>query len=325
MCPTCASLKPSTDAKSVCDISSAMYCFYAEFDLGMASNVRWGVWSVLLSRKQFSKDVEYVHGKKNVSSQDCGLLTQISDFVNYYVEKGLAKRASLLAEKSTDPTRYVFLDHLVRHTNDRNAIRSELLNVLLAGRDTTASLLSNVWFTLSKRTDVWNKLREDIDILDGRLPTFEQLKELKYLRAVLNESLRVHPVVPLNWREAVVDTTLPLGGGEDGNSPIFIPKGQTVTWSTYAMHKRKDYYGDDADEYKPERWLGQDGLRPGWEVLSIFSTVLLIEKNRLTILSVSSIQWRSKNLYRTTIRVDRGLIHNSPSRANIQEHREQGS
>lgn len=240
----------------------------AEFALEMVSNVRWGLWSALLSKKQSTNDFEYVHGKWSILSQGCPPLTQISDFVDYYVKKGLAKRASLLAETSIDTIRYVFLDHLVRHTSDRNVIRSELLNILLAGRDTTASLLSNVWFMLSKRTDVWIKLRKDVDVLGGKLPTFEQLKELKYLQAVLNESLRVHPVVPLNWREAVVDTTLPLGGGKDGNSPIFIAKGQTVTWSTYIMHRRKDYFGDDADEYKPERWLSRDGLRPGWEVFS---------------------------------------------------------
>lgn len=91
---------------------------------------------------------------------------------------------------------------------------------------------------------------------------------------MLNESLRVYPLVPVNSREAIVDTTLPLGGGEDGNSPMFIRKGQTVTWSTYAMHRRKDYYGEDADEYKPERWLGPNGIRPGWEVCLTYCRAL---------------------------------------------------
>lgn len=161
----------------------------------------------------------------------------------------------------------MFIDELVRQTDDRIRIRSELLNILLAGRDTTASLLSNVWWTLSKRPDVWAKLREDIDTLDGEIPTLEQVKELKYLRAVLNESLRLYPVVPLNSRQAEVDTTLPLGGGPNGDAPILVKSGQLVTWSTHAMHRRKDFYGEDADEYRPERWLGENGLRPGWEYL----------------------------------------------------------
>ena len=73
--------------------------------------------------------------------------------------------------------------------------------------------------------------------------------------------MRLYPVVPGNARTAVVDTILPLGGGEDGKSPIFIPKGQIVQYSVYAMHRRKDLYGEDAEEFKPERW---DTYRPGW-------------------------------------------------------------
>ena len=167
-------------------------------------------------------------------------------------------------------SRYVFLHELVSQTADKIKIRSELLNILLAGRDTTASLLSNVWFELSNRPDVWRRLQRDVDSVNGECPTFEKLKDMKYLRAVLNESLRLYPVLPENDRQADVDTTLPVGGGDDGKSPVFVKKGQLVHWSLYAMHRRKDLYGEDAEEFKPERWLDQGekkGLRVGWEYL----------------------------------------------------------
>ena len=67
-----------------------------------------------------------------------------------------------------------------------------------------------------------------------------------------------------NARDAVDDTYLPLGGGPDGKSPLFVPKGGVVAWSLFAMHRRKDYYGEDAEEFRPERW---ETLRPGWEYL----------------------------------------------------------
>ena len=188
----------------------------------------------------------------------------LTDFVDAFVEKGLARRHSA---KFNPSSRYVFLDELILQTTDKVQIRSELLNILLAGRDTTASLLSNVWFELSKRPDIYAKLRAEIDTLGGERPSFTRLKELKYLRAVLNESLRLYPVVPGNSREAVNDTTLPLGGGHDGQSPVFVPKGTIVGWSVYTMHRRKDYYGEDSEEFRPERWLGEKGLRPGWEYL----------------------------------------------------------
>lgn len=109
---------------------------------------------------------------------------------------------------------------------------------------------------------------------------------MKYLRACLNESLRLYPVVPLNSREALEDTILPRGGGEDGMAPIFIPKGGLVSWNLWALHRRKDYFGEDAEDFRPERWLdgeeegegmggkgkkkGKKGLRPGWEYLRKF-------------------------------------------------------
>jgi cytochrome P450 len=219
---------------------------------------RWGWWAKLFpANKQFDYDQKFVH-----------------DFVDYYVRKGLAKRDQLLSEKSNSekPGRYVFIDELVRQTTDPIQIRSELLNILLAGRDTTASLLTNVWFILAKRPDIWSKLQAEIATLDGEVPTFEQLKNLKFLKALLNESLRLYPVVPANSREAYEDTVLPVGGGPDGSAPLFIKKGQIVAWSVYSMHRRKDFYGEDAEEFRPERWLddpvtGRKGLRPSWEYL----------------------------------------------------------
>lgn len=206
----------------------------------------------------FEKDQKFVH-----------------DFVDYYVEKGCAKRDQLRSqgkqnEEKSD--RYIFIDELVSQTNDRTRIRSELLNILLAGRDTTASLLTNVWWVLSKRPDLWTKLQAEIASLDGAHPTFEQLKDLKFLRALLNETLRLYPVVPQNSRQAQEDTVLPMGGGPNGTEPLFVPKGKVVAWSVYAMHRRTDYYGADAESFRPERWLdnpstGQKGLRPGWEYL----------------------------------------------------------
>ena len=72
--------------------------------------------------------------------------------------------------------------------------------------------------------------------------------------------------MPANSREAYVDTVLPLGGGPDGKSPIFMPKGGILAWHVYTMHRRKDIYGPDADEFKPERWESKD-LRPNWGYL----------------------------------------------------------
>lgn len=57
---------------------------------------------------------------------------------------------------------------------------------------------------------------------------------------------------------------LPVGGGPDGKSPVFVAKGSRVAYTVYAMHRRKDIFGEDADEFNPDRW---ETIRPGWAYL----------------------------------------------------------
>lgn len=141
--------------------------------------------------KQYKKDVKVV-----------------TDYVGKYVQQGLQYRKEFICEpeKATSNNgRYIFMHELVKATNDPVRIRDEMLSVLLAGRDTTAGLLGNMWFTLARRPDIWAKLRKEVDeILQGKRPTYEQLKEMKYLRAVMNECmqtplprLRTHSTKPL--------------------------------------------------------------------------------------------------------------------------------
>ena len=196
-------------------------------------------------------------------------------FIDSYIERSLADYVSDTSkDMSQVPSRHTFLQHLVSSTTSKLRIRWELMNVLFAGRDGTAALLSNVWFELSKRPDIWAQLRQEVDTLGGTPPSPDQLASMRYLRAVINESLRLAPIAPENNRQALVDTVLPRGGGEDGKSPIFVAKGSTVVWSAYSMHRREDIYGEDAELFRPERWLDQSkegtetkGIRPGWAYL----------------------------------------------------------
>jgi cytochrome P450 len=76
--------------------------------------------------------------------------------------------------------------------------------------------------------------------------------------------------VPANTRFANKDTALPRGGGQFGDAPVFVPKGTIVMYSVYAMHRRKDIFGPDADEFRPERWEHNNpggALKPGWGFL----------------------------------------------------------
>lgn len=188
----------------------------------------------------------------------------IRKFASDIVDEAIAQQEDIEKGVGEERRNYTFLFELLKVTRDPYILRSETLNVLLAGRDTTASLLSHTFFELARRPDVWAKLQAEIDQLGGQAPDYETMKSMKYVKWVLNESLRLWPVVPGNTRIAVRDTVLPLGGGPDEKSPILVPKGTPVGYSVWSMHRRKDFYGEDALQYKPERW---EKLRPGWEYL----------------------------------------------------------
>ena len=97
--------------------------------------------------------------------------------------------------------------------------------------------------------------------------SFETLKQCEYLKAVINETLRLYPSVPRNGRFANKNTTLPRGGGPDGMSPILIKQGQAVMYSIYSTQRDPKYYGKDADVFRPERWFEPETRKLGWAFL----------------------------------------------------------
>jgi len=112
-------------------------------------------------------------------------------FVDNIINRALERAEPHDAEKSIDGAgekeRYVFLTEMLKSTRDPKQLRDELLNILLAGRDTTASLLSHTFHVLARRPDIWRKLKAEIDELDGEKPDYETLRNLKYLKYVLTE------------------------------------------------------------------------------------------------------------------------------------------
>ncbi|PYH47181.1 cytochrome P450 [Aspergillus saccharolyticus JOP 1030-1] len=192
---------------------------------------------------------------------------RVHEVVDHYVQLALESKKN--PDKSE--SRYIFAEALAAETNDPRVLRDNMLNILLAGRDTTASLLSSAFFYLARHPHVWDRLRGAIieEFGDSLHPrgkiTQGRLKDIPYLRYFLNEVLRLLPPVPFNFRVAVKDTSLPVGGGPDGKAPIFIRKGQLVTYSVYAMHRREDLYGPDSRSFRPERW--EEGASRGWDFL----------------------------------------------------------
>lgn len=191
-------------------------------------------------------------------------LNIMDNFVNMYIEKALALSPSELEEKSKHDSGYTFLHAIAGYTRDRKVLRDQLVSILLAGRDTTACTLTWVIYELSRQPHIIAKLRQEIIETVGleRQPSYQDLKDMKYLGHIINEALRLYPVVPYNVRFALQDTTLPVGGGPDGTQPIAVPKNTPIGYSTLIMQRRADLYPPPetgfpaVDKFVPERWDG---------------------------------------------------------------------
>jgi len=127
--------------------------------------------------------------------------------------------------------------------------------------------------------------------------------------------LRLYPPVPAAGFEATEDTFLPVGGGTDGKSPIFVPKGQAINYSVYAMHRRKDIYGPDAEMFRPERWE-EKSLRPGQVNLSSLNPPFDIGTNSPQ-MGLPSLQWRSPSLPWSAIRPDGDRVYHREVTAGV--------
>lgn len=186
----------------------------------------------------------------------------IHKYAQQFVDKALALRPEEIEKKSQDG--YVFLYELVKNTRNPVEIRDELLNIMIAGRATTALLLLSAILELGKNPRVWEKLREEVQLHfgNGSRITFESLKKCTYLKWVVNETLRLWPPVPLNLREVAKDTTIPEGGGPDGLAPVLCPKGSVIVIVLFCIHRLTQFFGPNAEQFDPERW--QNLAKIGW-------------------------------------------------------------
>ncbi|KAF2402250.1 cytochrome P450 alkane hydroxylase-like protein [Trichodelitschia bisporula] len=206
---------------------------------------RAGTFNWLIPRRQFRRE-----------------LRTLNAFVDPYIDSALALSPAELEKRAKSDGSYTFLHAIAGYTRDRATLRDQLVAILLAGRDTTACSLSWLFYELSTHPDVVRKLRDEVLSTVGRdrQPTYEDLKGMKYLQHTLNETLRIYPIVPYNVRLALKDTSLPRGGGPDGNGRVGILKGTPIGYSTLVMQRREDLYPDpstgfpDPKLFVPERW-----------------------------------------------------------------------
>ncbi|OVA17922.1 Cytochrome P450 [Macleaya cordata] len=125
-------------------------------------------------------------------------------------------------------------------------LRDDLLSMLVAGHETTGSVLTWTLYLLSKDSSSLVRAQEEVDrVLQGRSPAYEDIKELKYLTRCINESLRLYPHPPVLIRRAQVPDVLP------GNYKVNA--GQDIMISVYNIHHSSQVW-ERAEEFVPERF-----------------------------------------------------------------------
>lgn len=130
-------------------------------------------------------------------------------------------------------------------------LRDEVLNIFVAGHETTATLLTWTTSRLSLHPEVAARLREEhARVLDGRDPTADDLAKLEYTTAVLQETLRLHPPAFIFARVAERDDVV---------RGFTVPKGTVCLMSPYLTHRMSAFW-PDPERFEPERFLRDRSL-----------------------------------------------------------------
>ncbi|KAF9043860.1 cytochrome P450 [Hymenopellis radicata] len=179
-------------------------------------------------------------------------------------EKMLSLGYSILREtsrgvKEKGGKRPSILSYLLRTNLSEEELVAQILTLLYTGHELPATTLGSILSALAGRRDVQDKLRKEVLSVPTGSPTFDQLDALPYLGMVIRETLRLHAPVTSTVRVATQDDIIPVSKpfrDVEGfmRDYIHIAKGDMVVIPIHVMNTDPAIWGDDAEEFKPERW-----------------------------------------------------------------------
>ncbi|PFB13692.1 bifunctional cytochrome P450/NADPH--P450 reductase [Bacillus cereus] len=169
-------------------------------------------------------------------------------FMNELVDKIIEDRR-ISGEKGNDLLTHMLngKDQETGKSLDDENIRYQIITFLIAGHETTSGLLSFALYFLVKNRHILHKAVEEATrVLVDPVPTYRQVKQLKYINMVLNETLRLWPTAPAFSLYSKEDTIL---GGE-----YPLKQGDEVIVLIPQLHRDKTIWGQDIEQFRPERF-----------------------------------------------------------------------
>lgn len=218
-----------------------------------------------LGKEKFSEIAEgFTAYQKNIGAFNILPLLGLPDSLTYLLTRGIrrsAKRVMRVIDhmieshfKNQCHDETSFLNLLKSHADpnllaNKQALRNEASVIFMAGHETTANTLAWAWFLLSQSPDIEKKLHHEIDsILNGRTPGIDDVKNLKFTRAIIEETLRLYPPIPILSRQALETTYY-------GN--YCVPKGSILAVVPWLLHRHPSFW-EKPDEFDPSRFLPEN-------------------------------------------------------------------
>ncbi|CCO30018.1 Cytochrome P450 3A9 [Rhizoctonia solani AG-1 IB] len=177
-------------------------------------------------------------------------------------KKGLSSEMVVFDEDSHDIMSVLLKANMEADEKDRlpeDQLLGQMNTLIFAGHETTSGALARILQILATNPAIQDRLRAELLGAPAKL-TYDDLHNLPYLDALCRETLRLYPPLAMIRREAVVDCTIPLRYPIKGKSgeeirEIQVKKGTTIYVSIKGANRSKETWGQDADVFRPERWL----------------------------------------------------------------------
>ena len=228
----------------------------------------------------YAPAVEVLNRRGEVSST-LGLLPALRPYARYlpdpFFSKGVAAVENLTgiavaavasrldaAEKGIADDRNDILSRLLQAKDssgrpmDRTELTAEALTQLIAGSDTISNTACAVFYWIlhgerSAPNTIIPRIQEELDQAIGpgtEIASYSQVKDLPFLRRCIDEGMRLHSTSALGLPRLVTDN----GSGVEFDG-YYFPPGTVLSVPSYTIHHMQEIWGDDVEEFKPDRWL----------------------------------------------------------------------